>query len=270
MVVGVMTDAGLAQLGTLPRLQKVYCFKPRVTNAGLAQPPEVDQPAEPRAAPGARAHGCGSDSPGEPDGPRGAEPLGHRITGPGLAHLARMNRLRSVVLPNAPLTDAGLAHLGRLTSLQAPLHRRRQHRIHRRRPRASVGSHRPDRPGHRVAEPYRSRRDPHRPAETPRSPEPPRYAGDRRLARRPGRDEDAPATAPRRHPGERRRDRAAPPGAAASPDLRERSAEMRTVGLAASRVLTVIDALRCRIIDGTRAFSTASAKLVRSRRFPID
>ena len=36
MVVGVMTDAGLAQIGGLPRLEKVYCFKPRVTNACLS------------------------------------------------------------------------------------------------------------------------------------------------------------------------------------------------------------------------------------------
>jgi hypothetical protein len=117
MLSAVMTDAGLAAIGELPKLRTVYCFKPRITNRGLAYLRESTNLQRLQLL---RANDLTDAGLVHLANLTKIEELNlsqAQIAGPGLVHLAGMRRLRSLVLPGTPLTDAGLVHLGRHTSL---------------------------------------------------------------------------------------------------------------------------------------------------------
>lgn len=118
MVSSVMTDEGLAALSRDSLLERLYCFKPKVSEAGvkhlaglshlkkleLLRVPELTDPA--------LAHLSGMI---------GLEEINlseASITGSGLVHLAGLPELKSLIIPNTALDDAGMANLGRLTGLR--------------------------------------------------------------------------------------------------------------------------------------------------------
>jgi hypothetical protein len=90
-----VTDAGLAHLGGLSGLRSLSCLgTPELTDAGLAHLAGLE-----------RLEALVIDGP-------------TRIEGPGLAHLAGLNRLRFLVIFVHTKNDAGLPSLSRLTGLR--------------------------------------------------------------------------------------------------------------------------------------------------------
>jgi internalin A len=118
MVSSVMTDEGLAGLSRDKLLQRLYCFKPRITDAGvkhlvsLRSLQKLELLRVPELTDAMLAHLAGLT---------GLEEInlsGASITGSGLVHLAGLVNLKSLTIPNSALDDAGLANLGRLTGLR--------------------------------------------------------------------------------------------------------------------------------------------------------
>jgi Leucine-rich repeat (LRR) protein len=118
MVTAVMTDQGLAGLANDRMLERVYCFKPCITDTGvnhlanLTSLKKLELLRAPELTDATLVHIAGLTNLEE------ITLSGTSITGSGLVHVARMRKLRSLTIPNSALDDAGLAYLGRLTSLQ--------------------------------------------------------------------------------------------------------------------------------------------------------
>jgi hypothetical protein len=118
MVSAVMTDEGLAELAHDHLLEKLYCFKPKITDAGvkhlakLRSLKKLELLRVLELTDAALAHLAGLADLEE------INLSGASITGSGLVHLAGLIQLKSLVIPNAALDDAGLANLGRLTGLR--------------------------------------------------------------------------------------------------------------------------------------------------------
>ena len=119
MVSSVMTDEGLAQLSHDKLLQRLYCFKPRITDGGvkhlanLRSLKKLELLGVPELTDATLAHLAGLT---------GLEEInlsGAKVTGSGLVHLAGLAELKALTIPNSALDDAGLANLGRLTGLRA-------------------------------------------------------------------------------------------------------------------------------------------------------
>jgi hypothetical protein len=118
MVASVMNDDGLAVLSHDKLLERLYCFKPRITDGGVKHLANLNSLRTlellrvPELTDATLAHIAGLTN---------LEAItlsGTGITGSGLVHLAGLGKLKSLTIPNAALDDAGLANLGRLTSLQ--------------------------------------------------------------------------------------------------------------------------------------------------------
>ena len=118
MIASVMTDDGLAALSHDQLLERVYCFKPRITDAGvkhlasLTSLKKLELLRVPELTDATLAHIAGLTNLEE------ITLSGTSITGSGLVHLAGLRKLKSLSIPNRALDDAGLANLGRLTGLQ--------------------------------------------------------------------------------------------------------------------------------------------------------
>ncbi|MGO9466808.1 MAG: leucine-rich repeat domain-containing protein [Isosphaeraceae bacterium] len=118
MVAAVMSDDGLAALSHDKLLEKVYCFKPRITDAGVKHLASLTSLTTlqllrvPELTDATLAHIAGLTNLEE------ITLSGTAITGSGLVHLAGLKKLKSLTIPNAALDDAGLANLGRLTGLE--------------------------------------------------------------------------------------------------------------------------------------------------------
>jgi hypothetical protein len=118
MVASVMNDDGLAALSHDTLLEKLYCFKPKITDAGvkhlanLTSLKSLELLQVPELTDATLAHLAGLTSLEE------ITLSGTSITGSGLVHLARLGKLKSLIVPNSALNDAALANLGRLTGLQ--------------------------------------------------------------------------------------------------------------------------------------------------------
>jgi hypothetical protein len=117
MIASVMTDEGLASVSHDNGLQKLYCFKPKITDAGvkhlanLTGLKDLELLRVPELTDATLAHIAGQTN---------LEKItlsGTSITGSGLVHLAGMRKLRSLTISNEALNDAGLANLGKLTGL---------------------------------------------------------------------------------------------------------------------------------------------------------
>jgi Leucine-rich repeat (LRR) protein len=118
MVAGVMNDNGLNRLAHKDRLEKLYCFKPQITDAslkplaGLTSLRSLELLRVPDLTDAALAHMAGLTNLEE------ITLSGAKINGSGLVHFAQMTRLQTLVMPGPELNDAGLAHLRRLTGLR--------------------------------------------------------------------------------------------------------------------------------------------------------
>jgi hypothetical protein len=119
MVAGIMTDDGLRALSHDVLLERIYCFKPKITDAGvehlakLTNLKKLELLRVPELTDAALAPLVGLTDLEE------ITLSGAGISGPGLVHLAGLSKLKSLVIPWSALDDAGLANLGRLTSLRA-------------------------------------------------------------------------------------------------------------------------------------------------------
>jgi hypothetical protein len=114
----VMTDPGLAVAGKLPRLRKLSCFWPRITDRGLAYLRDSSQLESLRMIRAKALTDAGLVHLSNLTNLQVLDLSSCPVTGPGLAHLAGMRRLSALVIRGAPLTDDGLAHLGKLISLR--------------------------------------------------------------------------------------------------------------------------------------------------------
>jgi hypothetical protein len=118
MIASVMTDDGLAALSHDKLLERLYCFNPKVTDAGvkhlasLTSLKTLELLRVPELTDATLAHIAGL---------AGLEKItlsGASITGSGLVHLDGFGKLKSLIIPNTALDDAGLANLSRLTTLE--------------------------------------------------------------------------------------------------------------------------------------------------------
>jgi internalin A len=118
MVSSVMTDEGLAQLSHDHLLERLYCFKPKITDAGvkhlakLRRLKKLELLRVPELTDAALAHLAGLSELEE------INLSGASINGSGLVHLAGLRQLKSLVIPDTALDDSGLANLCRLTGLK--------------------------------------------------------------------------------------------------------------------------------------------------------
>jgi hypothetical protein len=118
MVASVMTDQGLAALSRDRLLERLYCFQPKITDAGLEPLASLtglkmlELLRVPALSDATLVHIAGLAH---------LEKItlsGASITGSGFVHLTGLGKLKSLIIPNAPLDDAGLANLGRLITLE--------------------------------------------------------------------------------------------------------------------------------------------------------
>jgi hypothetical protein len=118
MVTAAMTDEGLAALSRDRGLERLYCFKPAVTDAGakhlagLGVLKKLELLRAPGLTDAALAHLAGLADLEE------INLSGARIDGSGLVHLAGLKKLGTLILPDTALDDAGLTNLGRLAGLR--------------------------------------------------------------------------------------------------------------------------------------------------------
>jgi hypothetical protein len=118
MVSSVMPDLGLAKLSHDHLLERLYCFKPKITDAGvkhlakLRSLKKLELLRVPELTDTTLAHLAGLSELEE------INLSGASIRGSGLVHLAGLSQLQSLVIPNTALDDNGLANLGRLTGLR--------------------------------------------------------------------------------------------------------------------------------------------------------
>jgi hypothetical protein len=118
MVSSVMTDPGLAKLADDHLLERLYCWQPRITDAGvkhlarLRRLKKLELLRAPDLTDASLKHLAGLSDLEE------INLAGARITGSGFVDLAGLRQLTALVVPNAALDDAGLANLGRLTQLR--------------------------------------------------------------------------------------------------------------------------------------------------------
>ncbi len=118
MVSSVMTDEGLARLSEDHLLERLYCFKPKITDTGvknlakLRSLKKLELLRVPLLTDATLAHLGGLPDLEE------INLSGASISGSGLVHLAGLRQLKSLVIPHTLLDDAGLANLGRLTGLR--------------------------------------------------------------------------------------------------------------------------------------------------------
>ena len=118
IVSSVMTDEGLAQLSHDHLLERLYCFKPKITDAGVKHLAQLKSLKKlellrvPELTDAALAHLAGLSELEE------INLSGASISGSGLVHLTGLRQLKSLMLPNTALDDKGLANLGRLTGLK--------------------------------------------------------------------------------------------------------------------------------------------------------
>ena len=111
IVVGVMTDACLAQLEGKSQLRNVYCWKPQITDRGLAH---LRGLANLRSLELLRSPNLSDSGLVHLGLLTNLEELtlsGTKIDGSGLGHLAGLGRLRSLVIPMSKLSDEGLCSL---------------------------------------------------------------------------------------------------------------------------------------------------------------
>ena len=114
---GDVTDAGLACLEGLPRLQSLVLWKTKVTDAGLVHLKGLTQLQwltlfEAQVGDAGLKHLEGLTRL------QGLTLRGTRVTDAGLVHLKGLAQLRDLDLEGTQVTDAGLAHLEGLTQLQ--------------------------------------------------------------------------------------------------------------------------------------------------------
>jgi hypothetical protein len=117
MVSSIMTDEGLAELSNDLMLERLYCFKPKITDAGvkhlakLKYLKKLELLRVPELTDASLAHIAGQTEIEE------INLSGASITGSGIRYLAGTPKLKSLIIPNPALDDAGLANIGRLTGL---------------------------------------------------------------------------------------------------------------------------------------------------------
>jgi hypothetical protein len=118
MIAAVMTDEGLARLSHDTLLQNLYCFKPKITDAGvkhlanLTSLKKLELLRVPELTDASLAHIAGLTNLEE------INLSGTSITGSGLVHLAGLGKLKTLSIPNSALDDNALSSIGRLTGLR--------------------------------------------------------------------------------------------------------------------------------------------------------
>ncbi|MFI5455944.1 MAG: leucine-rich repeat domain-containing protein [Isosphaerales bacterium] len=118
MIAAVMNDDGLAALSHDRLLERLYGFKPKITDAGVKQLANLaglktlELLRVPELTDATLAHIAGLTNLEE------ITLSGTGIAGSGLIHLTGLGKLKSLTIPGSPLDDAAQANIGRLTSLQ--------------------------------------------------------------------------------------------------------------------------------------------------------
>jgi hypothetical protein len=119
MDAGVMTDDGLAALSHDKLLERIYCLKPKITDAGVKRLANLTSLKRLELLP---VRELTDEMLAHLAGLTGLEDIslsGASITGSGLVNLIGLKNLHSLSLSNTGLDDAGLANLGRLISLES-------------------------------------------------------------------------------------------------------------------------------------------------------
>ena len=118
MLSSVMTDEGLASLSRDHLIMRLYCFKPKITDAGVKHLAKLKSLKRLELL---RVPGLTDATLGSLAGLAELEEInlsGASLTGSGLVHLTGLKQLESLEIPSTALDDAGLANLGRLTGLR--------------------------------------------------------------------------------------------------------------------------------------------------------
>ncbi len=118
MVSSVMIDEGLAEIARDSLIERLYLFKPKITDAGvkhlagLKSLKCLELLRVPELTDASLAHLSSLTNLEEINLSRAS------INGSGLVHLARMERLGTLIIPGSAVDDAGMVNLGRLTGLR--------------------------------------------------------------------------------------------------------------------------------------------------------
>ena len=117
MVSGAMTDAALDQVSHDSLLEHLYCFQPRITDAGVKHLARLKHLKSLQLL---RVPDLTDAALGLFAGLAELEALtlsASSIQGTGFDQLIHLKKLNMLVTANSPITDTGLASIGRLTSL---------------------------------------------------------------------------------------------------------------------------------------------------------